>query len=434
MNPPLSEHKAQMHARVLQHLLLTTAVVDFDAEGSLGIEGFFAAKGGAMFGVLVAIDQEGNEVLLKAFSGSCLGRRNLPGWVGHLIDDDTFLQYERSFDPHIKELGKAMLQEQDEKKKSALSRTRSHLSRKALQAYYSLYRIPTITGDTVSLFDCFPDGKIPTGSGDCCAIKLLAYAFSHRMRPVSMAEFFFGNETADHKRTHLEFYGPCDEKCKPILERMLRLDIVYQDEDLVVVNKPAHLLSVPGRGEEKQDCIESRVRALFPQAPLQCAVHRLDMDTSGLLVLALTKHAHRALSLQFQNQSVDKQYVALLEGVLSSESGVITLPFRLDVENRPRQIYDELQGKWGTTRYKRLAVERLDNGMLVTRVLFTPHSGRTHQLRLHSSHPKGLGLPILGDRLYGTGMETRLHLHAQSLSFTHPTHNNRLHFMTKVPF
>lgn len=434
MNPPLSEHKALLHARVLQHLLLSSSVVDFDAEGSVSTDGFFAPKGGAMFGVLVAIDQEGTEVLLKAFSGSCLGRRNLMGWVDHLIDDETFLRYERTYDPQIKELGKAILQESDEHKKRALTHTRSMLSRKALLAYYSLYRIPTITGDTVSLFDCFPDGKIPTGSGDCCAIKLLAYAFSHHLRPVSMAEFFFGDATADHKRTHLDFYGPCDEKCKPILEQMLGLDIIYQDEELVVVNKPAHLLSVPGRGAENQDCVESRVRALFPQAPLQCAVHRLDMDTSGLLVLALTKQAHRCLSIQFQNQSVEKHYVALLEGVLPSEEGEITLPFRLDTENRPRQVYDDQQGKWGTTSYKRLAVERLDNGKLITRVLFTPHSGRTHQLRLHSSHPKGLGLPILGDRLYGTGMETRLHLHAQSLSFSHPYHKNRLHFMTKAPF
>lgn len=434
MNPPLGEDKALLHARVLQHHLLTTGVVDFDADCSVSISGFFAPKGGAMFGVLVAIDKEGNEVLLKAFSGSCRGRRNLPGWVDHLIDDETFLQYERTFDPQIKELGAAILQENDESKRTELIHRRSELSREALTAYYSLYRIPTIQHEYISLFSCFPEGKIPTGSGDCCAIKLLAYAFSHQLRPVSMAEFFFGDATADRKRTHLDFYGPCDEKCKPILKQMLGLDIIYQDKDLVVVNKPAHLLSVPGRGAEHQDCIESRVRTLFPQAPLQCAAHRLDMDTSGLLVLGLTKQAHRSLSMQFQQQLVEKQYVALLEGVLTSEEGVITLPFRLDVENRPRQIYDEHQGKWGTTSYKRLAVERLRSGKLVSRVLFTPHSGRTHQLRLHSSHPKGLGIPILGDRLYGTGMDTRLHLHAHMLSFFHPKDGRKLCFTSNAPF
>ena len=434
MNPPLGEDRALLHARVLQHHLLSTGVVDFDADCSLDISGFFAPKGGAMFGVLVAQDGEGNEVLLKAFSGSCLGRRNLPGWVDHLIDDDSFFNYEKTFDQRIKELGNAMLLEADETKRKELMHARSELSREALKAYYSLYKIPTIQNERISLFSCFPEGKIPTGSGDCCAIKLLAYAFSHHLRPVSMAEFFFGDATADKKRTHLGFYGPCDEKCKPILKQMLGLDIVYQDKDLVVVNKPEHLLSVPGRGVERQDCVESRVRSLFPHAPLQCAAHRLDMDTSGLLVLGLTKQAHRSLSVQFQQQQVEKQYVALLEGVLTSEEGVITLPFRLDVENRPRQIYDEHQGKWGTTSYKRLAVERLKSGKLVSRVLLTPHSGRTHQLRLHTSHPKGLGLPILGDRLYGTGMETRLHLHAHTLSFCHPVDGRRLCFTTTVPF
>ena len=426
MNPPLGEDKALLHARVLQHHLLTTGVVDFDADCSVSISGFFAPKGGAMFGVLVAIDKEGNEVLLKAFSGSCLGRRNLPGWVDHLIDDETFLQYERTFDPQIKELGAPSSGKRESKE---LIHRRSELSRKPSLPITPV-QVPTIQHEYISLFSCFPR-KDTTGA----EIAARSSAGVRLLPPIAAGEHgrvLFGDATAT-KTYHLDFYGPCDEKCNhPQADAWSGHHLPRQGSG--GGNKPAHLLSVPGRGAEHQDCIESRVRTLFPQAPLQCAAHRLDMDTSGLLVLGLTKQAHRSLSMQFQQQLVEKQYVALLEGVLTSEEGVITLPFRLDVENRPRQIYDEHQGKWGTTSYKRLAVERLRSGKLVSRVLFTPHSGRTHQLRLHSSHPKGLGIPILGDRLYGTGMDTRLHLHAHMLSFFHPKDGRKLCFTSNAPF
>mgnify|MGYP001033077980 CR=1 FL=1 len=434
MNPPLPEFPAKIHAQYLQQLLLRETFVDYDTEKSIPIQSFFEEGGGSMFGVLVAVDQAGNEVLLKAFSGSCQGRRNLKGWVDHLIDDKDYEHYFNQYDPKIKQLTSEIEHTTDEDVLEKLHKQRALCSAQALDHYTSLYHIATIDGETIPLDSLFKPQKAPTGSGDCCAIKLLHFACTHSLRPLSMAEFFFGASTKTTNRHHLQFYGPCDEKCKPILSAMLKLEIVYQDRDLVIVNKPHSVLSVPGKGPENLDSVETRVRRLFPEAPLQCAVHRLDMDTSGLLILALTKRAQRTMHRLFRQQQVHKTYIALLEGVVQSEEGEIELPFRLDLENRPRQIYDQVHGKWGRTSYKRLRVERLADGTLVSRMLFIPHTGRTHQLRLHSAHPKGLGKPIAGDRLYGNGMPKRLYLHANTLRFIHPITHTILSVSSEVPF
>jgi len=203
---------------------------------------------------------------------------------------------------------------------------------------------------------------------------------------------------------------------------MFETDIIYKDSSILVVNKPGGLLSVPGRGPDKQDCLVKRVRDLFPECILQPSVHRLDMDTSGLMVLALTAAAHKSLSFQFQNRTVKKQYLALVKGVVEKEQGEIRLPFRLDVANRPYQIYDPVHGKWGITLWEKKAVTNHQ-----TRILFTPITGRTHQLRTHASHPMGLGCPIVGDRLYGHGKPgDRLLLHASYLRFHHPDNNKTL--------
>ncbi len=200
--------------------------------------------------------------------------------------------------------------------------------------------------------------------------------------------------------------------------------VIYQDSSVVVVNKPPGFLSVPGRGPDKQDCVVRRIRDHFRDCIAQPSVHRLDMDTSGLMVLALTADAHRHLSIQFQDRSIQKEYVAVLEGIIKGNSGEIRLSFRLDPDNRPVQIYDPVHGKPGITLWKKTAVE--DNR---TRMLFTPLTGRTHQLRVHSAHPLGLGCPIVGDRLYGNGRAgSRLLLHASRLSFTHPVSAERLEF------
>ncbi len=208
------------------------------------------------------------------------------------------------------------------------------------------------------------------------------------------------------------------------------MKIIYQDTHIVVVDKPSGLLSVPGRGPEKIDSVAHRIRMQFTGCIEQPATHRLDMDTSGLLVLALTPEAHRHLSLQFQNRETDKHYLALLEGELEGDEGTITLPFRLDIENRPHQIYDEVHGKMGTTHWKKIGIE---NGL--TRIAFHPITGRTHQLRVHSAHPNGLGIPILDDPLYGNGSAPgKMKLHAGELSFTHPITEERLTFQSKCPF
>lgn len=208
------------------------------------------------------------------------------------------------------------------------------------------------------------------------------------------------------------------------------MEILYQNEDIVVVDKPSGLLSIPGRGPEKIDSVSHRIRQMFPDCLAQPSVHRLDMDTSGLLVLALTAASHRHLSLQFQNRETDKHYLALLDGELAGEEGTITLPFRLDIENRPHQIYDEIHGKIGTTHWKKLGIE---NGK--TRIAFHPITGRTHQLRVHSAHPKGLGIPIVDDPLYGNGdLPGKMKLHACELTFTHPTTGEKMTFTAPVPF
>jgi|TARA_B110000305_G_scaffold192857_1_gene216234 tRNA pseudouridine32 synthase/23S rRNA pseudouridine746 synthase len=208
------------------------------------------------------------------------------------------------------------------------------------------------------------------------------------------------------------------------------VEILYQDKDIVVVDKPSGLLSIPGRGPEKIDSVSHRIRQMFPDCLAQPSVHRLDMDTSGLLVLALTAASHRHLSLQFQNRETDKHYLALLDGELAGEEGTITLPFRLDIENRPHQIYDEIHGKIGTTHWKKLGIE---NGK--TRIAFHPITGRTHQLRVHSAHPKGLGIPIVDDPLYGNGdLPGKMKLHACELTFTHPTTGEKMTFTAPVPF
>lgn len=208
------------------------------------------------------------------------------------------------------------------------------------------------------------------------------------------------------------------------------LDIVHEDPEFVVVNKPSGLLSVPGRGPDKFDCVANRIRKLYPGCIEQPSVHRLDMDTSGLMVVALSTQSHRVLSMQFQARETGKGYVALLEGELERERGTIELPFRLDIDNRPVQIYDEIHGKVGVTHWEKLGSE---SG--TTRVAFTPITGRTHQLRVHSAHERGLGMPIVGDPLYGNGTGPgQLKLHACELRFQHPTTGDTLTFNSTPAF
>ncbi len=208
------------------------------------------------------------------------------------------------------------------------------------------------------------------------------------------------------------------------------LDFIYRDEFIAVINKQGGLLSVPGKGADKQDCVTARLKSIIPDCINQPSVHRLDMATSGLMVLALTTESHKNLSIQFQQREVEKKYIALLEKEIKEKSGRIELPFRLDIDNRPYQIYDPAQGKIGITLWKKLAVENFR-----TRVEFIPLTGRTHQLRLHAAHKLGLGNPILGDALYGSGHEgDKLYLHACEISFTHPITKEKLTFISNPDF
>ncbi|NOR23375.1 MAG: RluA family pseudouridine synthase [Desulforhopalus sp.] len=210
------------------------------------------------------------------------------------------------------------------------------------------------------------------------------------------------------------------------------LDILYHDSDIVVINKPGGLLSVPGRGPEKQDCAASRLRQHFSNMIDQPAVHRLDMYTSGLMVFAITTGAHRFLSGQFEKRMVVKKYTAVVEGIIEGISGDIHLPFRLDPDNRPLQIYDPVHGRMGITKW-----QKLETTETTTRIEFTPLTGRTHQLRVHAAHPRpmGLGFPIVGDSLYGLGKDGhQMMLHASYLQFLHPETSKYLEFHSPPPF
>lgn len=295
----------------------------------------------------------------------------------------------------------------------------------------------------------------PTGTGDCCAPKLLSYAFKNDLVPLSLAETKLQFVMKENKcilkenfcnikikeNPELELFSPCKARCDLILPEILGLDILYRDDDIIVVNKQSGVLSVPGK--TLKDSIVNRVKNLFPFCIEQPAVHRLDMETSGLMVLAFKKDAHRILNKQFEDRRVQKKYVALLDGVLAKkgikESGVMELFFRLDIDNRPRQIWDEVYGKSSITEWKILNVEKYsfneEKKRDVTRVEFTPHTGRTHQLRVASADNHGFGIPIIGDYLYGKREEgQRLYLHATDLSFFHPITNEKMIFHCEADF
>ncbi|NHN27538.1 RluA family pseudouridine synthase [Flavobacterium jejuense] len=274
------------------------------------------------------------------------------------------------------------------------------------------------------------DNNPPAGAGECAAPKLLHYAFQNDLKPIAMAEFWWGQSPKSEVRKHNHFYPACRSKCEPILAHMLEsvpmddnpflenpaegkdITVVFEDDYLAVINKPAEFLSVPGKNVK--DSVYQRVKELYPNATGPLIVHRLDMSTSGLLLIAKSEEVYKDLQSQFIKRTIQKRYVALLEGIVPHDEGFIDLPLRVDLDNRPNQLVCYEHGKPAQTKYK--VIERKEGK---TRIHFYPISGRTHQLRVHASHSLGLNCPIIGDDLYGT-KSNRLHLHAEEITFKHP--------------
>ena len=304
----------------------------------------------------------------------------------------------------------------------------------ALQQWlFKQFRMLNARGEERDLCNLFKDTvqkTPPAGAGECAAPKLLQYAYRNGWQPLAMAEFWWGDSPKNEIRRHGYYYPACKGKCGPILKHMLQglhveknpletdmhrgteLEIMYEDEWLSVVNKPAGMLSVPGKSDI--DSVYGRVRRMYPEVTGPMVVHRLDMATSGLILIAKTKEVHQNLQAQFKNRTVCKRYVAWLDGIVEKKEGHIELPLRPDPEDRPRQVVDAVHGKPAVTDY---TVLHYDSGR--TFISFIPKTGRTHQLRVHSAHPLGLNAPIVGDELYGRKAD-RLYLHAEYLGFIHP--------------
>ncbi|MDX2214363.1 MAG: pseudouridine synthase [Oculatellaceae cyanobacterium bins.114] len=326
-----------------------------------------------------------------------------------------------------------------------LKRHRKELSRQLQTQMYETFQLTNFAGRSVSLHHLMPNGFLPTGTGDCCAPKLLHYAATQGLKPLAMAEFWWGSFASGDK-VQGEFYGACVERCQPIMGFLLSglpqkliaatgdpvqfsLSTVYEDEGFIAVNKPAGLLSIPGRYRDRQDSVVSRLQGLFPDQKLR-AVHRLDQDTSGILLVARDLPTYRALSQQFQQRQVHKVYEAILTGIVTIDQGVIELPLWGDPSDRPYQIVDLHRGKPSTTQFQVMAREQQ-----FTRMEFVPLTGRTHQLRVHAADAQGLGAPIKGDRLYGDAVNVdRLYLHARELIFHHPQSKQIIHLKTQTPF
>ena len=329
---------------------------------------------------------------------------------------------------------------------ASIKKERKEKSNYLQQTLFSKYAFLNHKKESRSLLDIFnnPAIKPPAGSGDCSAPKLLQHAFLNDLTPICMAEFWWGISPNSAIRKHKNFYPACQGRCKPILTHMLggiemdenlllenlaenqELEIVYEDNVLLIVNKPSEFLSVPGKNIS--DSVYTRIKEKYPKATGPLIVHRIDMSTSGILLLTKTKEAHKVLQSQFIKRTIKKRYVALLDGDLTENSGTIKLPLRVDLDDRPRQLVDFEYGKNAETNWQ---IIKKENGK--TKVYFYPITGRTHQLRVHAAHKDGLNTPIVGDDLYGK-KENRLHLHAEFIEFSHPETNKKMSFTIAADF
>ncbi|MGF1459839.1 MAG: pseudouridine synthase [Leptolyngbyaceae cyanobacterium] len=322
---------------------------------------------------------------------------------------------------------------------SQLKRQRQTLSRELQAQMHAAYSLTNFAGQT-SVLQSLSLSGLPTGTGDCAAPKLLHYAATHGLQPLALAEFWWGPATGDKQPG--QFYGACVERCQPIMGFLLSglsrevtagaiadLPVVlYEDDSLLVIDKPAGLLSVPGRTSQQQDSVLSRCRCQF-SPPYLAAPHRLDKGTSGILILAKSVTVHRDLGHQFAQRKIHKVYEAVLSWSIEPQRGQINLPLWRDPSDRPKTTVNFNLGKPSLTEF-----EVLEPGDR-PRLRFIPHTGRTHQLRIHSAHPQGLNTPILGDTLYGDQDQTcRLHLHAQAIQFIHPVTGKSIDIQSPLPF
>jgi tRNA pseudouridine32 synthase/23S rRNA pseudouridine746 synthase len=359
-------------------------------------------------------------------------------------DQFYFRELQQYYDHKINKTKSKVLEFEDQIKQ--YTQKRKEISTNLQQTLFEKYQFLNQFKEQKGILDIFhnPSSRPPAGAGDCSAPKLLQYAFQHELTPVAMAEFWWGISPNSEVRKHKNFYPSCQSRCKPILNHMLKgiemdenlihknlsknqeLRIVFEDNDLVIVNKPPEFLSVPGK--EIKDSVYTRIKQKYPEATGPLIVHRLDMSTSGIIVLTKTKEANKILQSQFIKRTIKKRYVALLSGKLSKKQGVIKLPLRLDLDDRPRQLVDFINGKKAETNWN--VISKNDTH---TRVHFYPITGRTHQLRVHAAHKVGLNTPIKGDDLYGNKQD-RLYLHAEFIEFIHPTSRNKISFTVPADF
>ena len=391
---------------------------------------------GKMFGVLVVEPPSGELGFLAAYSGLLEGRNDWDYFVPPVFDaqqpDGYFKQKEReiSLTSHLSPLSSKKLSQQ-------------------LQLWlFRQYRMLDAKGEEKDLVEIWRDyhqnPKIqkkfplpPGGTGDCCAPKLLQYAYKEHYKPICMAEFWWGPSPQSEIRHHGEFYPACRGKCKPVLTWMLQgldvdpdpemsgflhegVEIIYEDDAIAAVYKPAGMLSVPGKKDDYSVGTWAKERWDGSMLP-----HRLDLLTSGIMLVAKTTEAYHHLQDQFAARTIKKKYLAVVEGLVEQEHGIIDLPLNSDPLNRPRQIVDFENGKRAITEYRVQGTAEWE-GRKVTMLALYPHTGRTHQLRMHCAHKQGLGCPIVGDELYGRKSD-RLYLQAESIAFVHPITGKRMH-------
>lgn len=347
----------------------------------------------------------------------------------------------------------------------SLKQLRKTLSDALQQWLFSQFRMQNHEGESKDLLEIFRDAALrdypqatiatsriaalkmvpPAGSGECCEPKLLQYAYSLGYKPLQMAMFWWGESPKEEIRHHLHFYPACNGKCKPILQWMLpastfepaavdlslynKVETLYEDREIAVIHKPEGLLSVPGK-DAAQPSVHALMRSKYPEATGPLIVHRLDMSTSGVMMIAKTEFAYHRLQKAFLNHQIQKKYVAIISGKDIPEKGIISLPLMPDYLDRPRQIVDHELGKEAITEYE--VLEPVDDSHL--RIALYPKTGRTHQLRVHCAHQEGLKAPILGDPLYGNEKAARLHLHAEEITFEHPLTGKKMTITRKADF